>query len=440
MTIQGLPTPREFFHTRLDGLLAERFDDELLAHGVRVRSALSTSDDPDVDDADLDRVDDVLRHATQLSLARHLVADRYDSMGEFWDQVRLQEDGRSAGTYWDSYEHGGRRRVERRLADAYGSPAALLVNSGMSAIYCALRVLGRRADGVVVHNHAYFETTQLYDLLGPDMPIYRCDLTPTEVTTVRGRTRSTETVLVAETATNAPQAHTVPLEDDSLSGTTILLDNSVLGHGLNYRALKLELPSARLVVVESGSKYLCSMASIGVVYGEKDDIEEIRLWARRTGQQLQAPAFAHLHPIDIELASTRAGLHGRAAAAFADALSPDHWRVRLVGHQQAPAGLRKLVREHGPGALVFLEPLRPTDLDAVVDEWTAASRSTPRRVRVQAGFGWSWTSTRAYSSLTLNQPDAPRYVRVSVGLLTERAAAEQARLFNEVATNTRLRS
>lgn len=339
-----------------------------------------------------------------------LVADQYPTMDAFWSDVEAQEAGRSTGTFWDTYEHGRRRRLEQSLATAYGAPDAVLVNSGMAGIHTALVSAtehGRRP--LRLPPRRYFETHDLVE----NVPLGR----PADP--------SLGAVAFLEPVTNAP---TLDVNDPAAMGPGVesyVVDNSVFGHAFPYADLRSWLGGAPVLVVESLAKYLSGLVSGGVVYGERETVDTVRTFARRTGQLLQGAALAHLSPVDVRLARQRVHTHVAAAAEFITHVDRSVWEVmepdaRQIEEARVPAELRM-------GSLVFLRPRdASTDCAGVVDRWIAATTGLEQPVRLQAGFGWPWTTTRSYGVDRLNQPDGPRYIRVSVGALDTAHVKEQA--------------
>lgn len=360
--------------------------------------------------ADFETYDRAVRLTAAALSAGCLVADQYRTMDAFWSDAEAQETGRSTGTFWDTYEHGRRRRLEQALAEAYGAPDAVLVNSGMAGIYTALVCAtehGRRP--LRLPRRQYFETHDLVE----NVPLGR----PADP--------SLGAVAFLEPVTNAP---TLDVNGPAAMGPGVeayVVDNSVFGHAFPYADLRSWLGGAPVLVVESLAKYLSGLVSGGVVYGEREAVDAVRTFARRTGQLLQGAALAYLSPVDVRLARQRVLTHVAAAAEFTAHVDRSVWEVmepdtRLVEKAGVPADLRM-------GALVFLRPRdATTDCAAVVDRWIAATAGLDQPVRLQAGFGWPWTTTRSYGVDRLNQPDGPRYIRISVGALDPTQVKNQA--------------
>ena len=365
--------------------------------------------------ADFERYDQAVRETAAALSSRALVADRYDSMAGFWADIEAQARGESTGTFWDTYDHGRRRRLESLLAAAYGAQDAVLLNSGMAAVHSAAVCAsehGRRR--VTLPDRRYFET---HDLLA-NVPL--------------GRSADPELsdVLLLEPITNCP---TLDVNEPSAPGRRIgrfVVDNSMWSHAFPYAEVSAWVGGAPLLVVESLAKYVSGLISGGVVYGDRESIETVRVFARRTGQLLQGAALSFLNPADIRLAGDRVRCHVAAAAAFTAHLDPRRWTVLTADPGQVSrAGLPAAL---GTGSLVFLRPSDPgADCADVVDRWVRASAGHGHAVQLQAGFGWPWTSTRSYGKDHLNQPDGPQYIRVSVGALDDAAVKEQAMALNE---------
>ncbi|WP_030816781.1 hypothetical protein [Streptomyces sp. NRRL F-2799] len=367
---------------------------------------------------DFERYDDAVRLTAAALSAGCLVADQYATMDDFWSDAAAQEKGLSTGTFWDTYEHGRRRQLERALATAYGSPDAVLVNSGMAGIYTALVTAtehGRRP--LRLPERRYFETHDLVE----NVPLGR----PADP--------SLGSVAFLEPVTNAP---TLDVNDPATLGPEVdrfVVDNSLFGHAFPYRDLSSWVSGRPVLVVESVAKYLSGLISGGVVYGDREAVDTVRAFARRTGQLLQGAALAYLTPGDIRLASTRIRTHMAAAAEFAAHVDQTSWEIMepdaaLLRRAALPSGLRT-------GSLLFLRPSdRGADCAAIVDRWVAATAALDQPVRLQAGFGWPWTTTRSYGVDRLNQPDGPRYIRISVGAVDPTHVKQQALALNTVSS------
>ncbi|MGC5330420.1 hypothetical protein [Micromonospora sp. DT62] len=405
-----------WFADRVAGLRADAVEAEA-ARAVAMLDAVAASgrlNAPVV--ADFERYDDAVREIAAVVSRQCLVADQYPTMGAFWADIAAQERGESTGTFWDTYDHGRRRLLERLLAQAYGSADAVLVNSGMAAVYCAAVCAtdhGRRR--LQLPARRYFET---HDLV-------------TNVPLGQAVDPSLEGVGFLEPITNCP---TLDVNEPATLGEGLgrfVVDNSMWSHAFPFEQVRTWISGRPLLVVESLAKYLSGLVSGGVVYGDRDMVEAVRVFARRTGQLLQGSALAYLSPTDIRLAGRRVRHHVETGGTFADHVDKSRWSLlspdaELIRRAGLPAML-------GTGSLVFLRARDPgTDCAAVVDRWIAATAGGAHPVRLQAGFGWPWTSTRSYGSDHLNQPDGPRYIRVSVGAIDQVAAKEQAMLLNEV--------
>lgn len=347
------------------------------------------------------------------------VADSYLTMEEFWDAAAAQRAGTSGGTFWDTYEHGDRRRLEQVFAEAFRSDSSVLVNSGMSAVHVALSAVLRPGDTVIVDRRSYFETGELLDtVLAPaGITVVRVDLSqPDQLDTALQRYQCA--AVLVETALNAPVC-TVPVFGGSPS-PVVVVDNSILSHAVDFRQLARATCAERLLVVESAIKYATHDCSAGVVYGSGETIEAVRAYARRTGQQLQSKAFHFLRAAEIRSLAARMALHAERNRRFVECL--DGTRLEIANTDFAAAGrldaFAGLARQAGPGSLVFLrtavEPER--DYTSIVNQWAARCRDRRLRLDIRAGFGWDVTSARSYRSGFLNQPDAPTFIRVSLGI------------------------
>ncbi|MFG3248801.1 hypothetical protein [Streptomyces sp. NPDC048187] len=366
---------------------------------------------------DFERFDRAVRLTATALSAQCLVADQYSSMDGFWSDAADQEKGLSSRTFWDTYEHGRRRQFEQALAAAYGAADAVLVNSGMAGVYAALVSATEHGRRILrLPARRYFETHDLIE----NVPFGQQAADP-----------SLGTVGFLEPITNAP---TLDVNDPTDLGPDVdrfVVDNSLFSHAFSYADVSAWLCGQSVLVVESLAKYLSGLVSGGVVYGDRDAVEAVRTFARRTGQLLQGAALAYLSPIDIQLARKRVRSHVVGAAEFAAHIDRTAWKVmepdpNLLEKSGVPAQLRT-------GSLLFLRPAdTETDCAAIVDRWIVATANLDQPVRIQAGFGWPWTTTRSYGVDRLNQPDGPRYIRISVGAIDATHAKQQALALNRV--------
>ena len=352
------------------------------------------------------------------------VAASYGSIEEFWADADAQERGDSPRTLWDTYEHGRRRQIESQLAGYYGCEAALLVNSGMSAIDTAVRSLHLKSgDVVLTHRRGYFETLQyLAEILGAEgvvivrRPLDDLDELQSAVKEVKPR------LLLVEAAMTIPPCEIVSGLDGVPDDVQIVIDNSVFSHGVRWFD---HLRQRNAVVIESALKYMMGHASGGVLYGGRDRIGAARHYARNVGQQLQERAFNHLQMGEIATLREKVRLQGKRAALFVSALHSHDWAqissaaTAAGGRDDWPA---RAVREVDGGCLVFLElrenlPGEKAELQRrILQAWHNELARRGIALPIRAGFGWDQTSARCYESARLNQPDAPMYIRVSVGI------------------------
>lgn len=382
-----------------------------------------------------DRYEDLVRAKAAALNAVAEVARSYPDMAAFWADAAAQEEGSSDLTFWDSYEHGARRAFERRLALAYRSEACVLVNSGMAALDS---VIGAAAvppgEAVATHTYSYFETSHhLSRVIEPrGVAVGRYDLrSPAEVERLiadRPRLVLVEPVLNT-CGTDVPTA-LLAAGDRIGPGTAVCVDNSLTSHGLKWPVWREIFPHADLTVVESGTKYLSSRCSAGVVYGEAAHAGagRVREYARAVGANLQERAFNHLVRGELDQCGVRVGLHAENAERFAAGLDAAGWEsVEVAATGPLPvrdggAGRSGAAAPDGRTGVVFCVPRAPLArsraFPAIPGNWRRAARGAGLDLDVRAGFGWSRTSCRTYGADALNQADGRPFLRVSVGLET----------------------
>jgi len=327
-------------------------------------------------------------------------------------------------TYWDTFENGRRKQLECVLAEVYNAEQAILVNCGMSAIAVALGSCKvKTGTRLLVGRARYFETSGLIErYLRPiGAEVHEVDIGQPNALTEALESFRPEVVLL-ETVANMPSVD--PVRDIAKwstcsSAPIFIIDNSVQSVLTHWFDL-LDFPE-RLLVVESGTKYLTNDAMCGVIYGAQDLIEDARHFARDTGQFLQARALSYLDPAVIRLLPLRMATHSRNVRAFAAELT--HCSVpalRLTTLDKKVCDDNADVFVNGVGSLLYLEI---GDCDGplyrqILKEWRLRARSLGDAVvpDVRAGFGWVKSSARVYETAQLNRTDAPSYLRISIGL------------------------
>lgn len=352
----------------------------------------------------LESHDQLIRLIWRSRLHDASVADPFNSMGDFWMAYSQQQEGRTLGTIWDSYESGYRRVLEHKFANVFGAESAVLVNSGMAAIFASVYSGCRfSAPSLGSNRRRYFESTELFESLSKTVP---------------------DSVTFIEPVVNSFKLEKFPRSD--VPAHRAVIDNSMHSTRLPYSFFAMHLArDTEFLIVESLSKYVTNAVSAGIVYGSKVATESVRSFARMSGIQLAYPAAAAICQTDIELNAERVALHTLAAKCFVAALDLETWDL------STPFG-DGLFPINDTGALVYLRPRCGSSVDHVVDRWVRASAAAPpeERISVRAGYGWPLTTVRAYSSTTLNQADADEYIRISVGLVSSSTAHKQASALN----------
>jgi cystathionine beta-lyase/cystathionine gamma-synthase len=352
------------------------------------------------------------------------VAEPTEDMDEFWKLAAATDAGSTTLTYWDTFENGRRRQLECVLAEVYRAPQAILVNCGMSAIAVALGSCKvKTGTRLMVGKARYFEMSGLIErYLRPiGVEILEVDIArPNALASALDSFRPE--VVFLETVANMPSVDPVcDLEKWSScpSAPIFVIDNSVQSALTRWFDL-LDFPD-RLIVVESGTKYLTNDAMCGVVYGARDLIDTARHFARDTGQYLQARALSYLDPAMIRLLPLRMATHSRNVRAFASQVSICGISgVRLSALDKLSDNGNSSVFGRGVGSLLYLEidSCNAAQYKRILSTWRqkARTRGDAFVPDVRAGFGWLRSSTRVYETTRLNRSDAPCYLRISLGL------------------------
>lgn len=369
------------------------------------------------------------REAVANALHRRFeIAQGYRSMEEFWEDATRQERGESDFAFWDTYENGYRRRIEQLIALTFGMKQAVAINSGMAAIDVALRSRLYPGSRLLVHNRAYFETSELIDHVLPawGVEVVRTDMTDREA--VAAAIRRRPDAALVETVVSGPSVDIPYLELLIDAEVPVVLDNSAVGFGLPGSILA---DFSRVVVVESGTKYMCRDASVGVVLGGAW-AEDARLMTRRTGIGLQGRGLHYVRPGEVARLRDRLVLHSHRLTRFVETLRDDSDGMLVVTTAVDGAGgrddlLPRLIRDGARGCLAYLRYRRPPpDPEAAYRTGVARWAATSGGHRVRAGFGWTDTCTRAYGADRLNTVAGLAFVRVSVGIEPEEDVVSMA--------------
>jgi Cys/Met metabolism PLP-dependent enzyme len=374
-------------------------------------------------------------------LQRVGVAAAYANMDKFWEDAAAQASGVSELTFWDTYEHGLRRRYESLLAEVAGLPSALLVNSGMAALDTAIAAADLRpGDVLLCMERHYFETEELLShvLSARGIQVERVDMSNEAALSAALRKPNVKAVLI-ESFLNGPEVEPAALTPQSVGpDIAIIIDNSVIGPAAKWVDL---LPANQLLVVESGLKYLCHRCSSGIIYGGRL-LDKARLYARRTGIQLQSTALAQFQPFELAHLTHRIKLHGENRRRFAAVLRSGPWRFVRDADDAARAAssqIGALIRGSGGGALLFAAidadaERQPAYHRMIVALWLEKCRNAGLATSIRAGFGWDETSLRSYEGTQLNRIGAGSFIRISAGIGPIDEIATSAQILNEAAT------
>jgi cystathionine beta-lyase/cystathionine gamma-synthase len=378
-------------------------------------------------------------------------AHTYPSMEAFWDDAKAQVQGKSSNTYWDTYEHGRRRQLEQILANTYGSESALLVNTGMSTIAVVVGMLNLcQGSKILTGERCYFETSDYLDryLVPRGVEIIRV---PVDNHVILGEAIKVlqPELAIFETVTNVPDVTALLGFPDCLAdspNTFFLIDNSAQSHLTRWFDIT-KTNIDRILVVESTGKYLTHESMGGVIYGSREAVEKARDFARATGQQLQEKSFNYLCEAELEQVSWQLARHSRNVTAFIEDLQEysvyfDY--IRALNSGMVNKNVDQQIFSYGVGSLVFVALPRSQSHESenlsqrhrhLMDEWFKRIKAVGLDIKVQCGFGWKETVARVYESSYLNQPDAPSYLRISVGIEPLEHICMFASLLGQVAQN-----
>jgi len=352
------------------------------------------------------------------------IAQPVEDMDEFWRLAAETDAGSTTLTYWDTFENGRRRQVERVLAEVYHAQQAILVNCGMSAIAVALGGCKvKTGTRLLVGKARYFETSGFIErhLRPIGVDVHEVDIGRPDALVTALENFQPEVVLL-ETVANMPSVD--PVRDISKwsacpSAPIFIIDNSVQSVLTKWFDM-LDFQD-RLLVVESGTKYLTNDTMCGIIYGAGGLIEATRHYARDTGQFLQARALSYIDQEIVRLLPLRMATHSRNVCAFAERLCRcDVPGLRLSKLDRFVDNGNADIFAYGVGSLLYLEisGCDASRYKQILNLWRLKARTRGDAVvpDVRAGFGWMKSSARVYETTRLNRVDAPFYLRISLGL------------------------
>jgi cystathionine beta-lyase/cystathionine gamma-synthase len=368
------------------------------------------------------------------------IAQDYNTIEEYWADVALINEGKSQNTYWDTYENGMRRQLESSLAKVYGSESCLFLNSGMSAIHSAIEAqILSTGDVVMVGEKSYFETGNWLDTY----------LSPRGVRILKVKTENADEVFevlqkyqpklcIFETVINSPDVICLDLDNkffEVSNRTVFIIDNTVQSHLTRWFQIIERRYHDRVLVVESGSKYIAENLMMGIVYGTWIGLEPVRDYARSIGNQLQQRVLEHLNE-DFRTIDQKMNLHSKNLSLLSLNINHNLFEFVRTLNQRAINANQKKLFSNGVGCLLFIQ-LKGKNLKShhrkLVNQIHHKISESGYVIDIRAGFGYTTTCIRSYEDSGLNQPDNPLYVRISVGCERPEYFVRLARFLNQFA-------
>jgi cystathionine beta-lyase/cystathionine gamma-synthase len=369
------------------------------------------------------------------------IAQDYNSMEEYWADYELINQGKSPNTYWDTYENGSRRMLESWLATIYGSEASLFLNSGMAAIQTSLesQVLCH-GDKILIGQKSYFETI---DWLEKFVTLRGIEL-------IKVDTSNSHEIMTAlrfhrpkicflETVINSPDVICLDFDNkffEISQKTFFVIDNTVQSHLTKWFEIVPKKYHNRLLVVESGTKYITDQIMMGIIYGSLESLEKPRNYARCIGNQLQQKAFDYFKPVDFEGLSKKLGTQNKNVEYLINKIDPSKFQYIRTLNQNAKSVNQKMLFSKSMGCLVFLKLQDCENLESkhrqLVNSIKQKMTELGFLIHIRAGFGYSTTCLRSYEDNALNQADKPLYVRISVGVESEEYFRTLAKIINQI--------
>jgi cystathionine beta-lyase/cystathionine gamma-synthase len=368
------------------------------------------------------------------------IAQDYNTIEEYWADVALINEGKSQNTYWDTYENGMRRQLESSLAKVYGSESCLFLNSGMSAIHSAIEAQTlSTGDVVMVGEKSYFETGHWLDTY----------LSPRGVRILKVKTENADEVFevlqkyqpklcIFETVINSPDVICLGFDSiffEASEQTIFIIDNTIQSHLTRWFQIIEHRYHDRLLVVESGSKYITENLMMGIVYGTRFGLVPVRDYARSIGNQLQQRALEHLE-CDFETIDQKLKLHSKNLTILNTHINYCLFEfVRPLNYRIVNANQKRLF-SNGVGCLLFIQ-LKGKNLKSrhrkLVNLIRQKMSDSGHMIHIRAGFGYAVTCLRSYEDSGLNQSDSPLYIRISVGCERPEYIVRLAHFLNQFA-------
>jgi cystathionine beta-lyase/cystathionine gamma-synthase len=376
--------------------------------------------------------------------SNHTIANDYETMEDFLNDCENINTGKSPNTYWDTYENGARRKLEAKLARLYGSRESLFVNSGMNAIHVAIESNNlKTGDKILIGQKCYFETTdwiQKY-LVPRGVVVLKVDTSNSSKVLEMLETHKPN-ICFLETVINSPEVICLDFDGqffEASQGTAFIIDNTVQSHLTKWYKIVPAKYHDKLLIVESGSKYITENLMMGVVYGTSKKLSACRDYARCVGSQLQQKAFEHIQPSDfvnLDKKLERQSQNVKLFLKHINKLSFEH--VKSLDDQSNTYNQQNIFK-NGTGCLVFMKLESSTNVQSdhrkIVNTLKHNLRRKKITVDIRAGFGYATTCLRTYEDNSLNQPDRPLYIRISIGIESSTQIIQMANSLNKIVSN-----
>lgn len=364
---------------------------------------------------------------------RARVARSYESMAEMHEDAAAQCTGRSPHAVWDALENGRRRQLEAALAACHGAEAALLLNSGTSALAVALGAARpSRGATILLGRGGRCEAAEYLTRFVAPSGVKVAHVPAGNAGAVLEALRAlSPEVAIFETAVVAPGGDVpsgVARWLDAAPETLFVIDNTAQSALTRWFEGGVAA-GRRLVAVESATKHLAHHCAAGLVYGPAALVDWMREAARATGQQLQEKAFNYLRPAEIAHLSWKLARHARNARALAGALAeaPGVEVSTLDGAADEEA--RATLFRDGAAGVVFVRLAGGGERAhrALLTAWQAEARRQGAWIPVRAGFGWNDTTALVHEPSRGRPEGEPPYLRISVGIEPDTVAHVLAR-------------
>lgn len=368
------------------------------------------------------------------------IACKYSTIEEYWKDYDLINLGESENTYWDTFENGSRRKLEKKLTGYYKCDSLLLLNSGMSCIIAILDTYNLKTnDVIVIGNQSYFETDYLiknyYQARG--VKVEKVDIS-NSADIKQALIELEPKLCLFETISNSPKIQVLDFDTDwfELAPNTIfVIDNSVQNRLTMWFEIVPKQYHDRIIIIESGAKYITDKFNFGIVYGSVQSIDRVREFSTYAGIQLQQEIFFELKEKMISRAISQLKTQSNNVYLFKSLIDTGHFEYFVKLDDYIITYRQSVVTKNGIGCLIFFN-LGGKNLKSrhrnFVNRFKFECFKQNIIIDIRAGFGYKTTSIRTYEDNKLNLASKSFFIRISVGVESSIKVKKMAIIINQL--------